>query len=454
MKQRSLYLLLALILTSQLLIAQTKETRNEDKREKTNISDLTQKTSFTLEECLEIAERNNPDLAQLKAITESNRAETGIARSKVRPQLRGELGFQHSIDAQSMVKPRKVGDRIPYVDDIFSGDLVLSAPLYTANKLQNRVKHAKLHTQAALQNFERSKRELIFNVANTFYSMLGQKQVIESLHFSQKAMQSHLNQVSQFVLAKKAAKVDLLRTEVRLADIEQKLIREKNILNVQRTILFNLMGISITEPSRCILDGELALSIEDTDWQEQLSQILNQRQDYQSLMAKVDAQKKLLSIARSERQPEVHLRGSYGNRWTGAVADGRSEEVGQIGIVANFPVFDGGRINATVNKEKQKLQQLEEMLRELKLKIQLELKVAKLNIESTQARIKVTQKAIEQAKESLRIEKEKYEKGKGVIVDVLDAQTALLESQTNFYRALADFNTANAQLKLASGETK
>ncbi len=454
MRQRTIYLILGLVLITQFLIIHTAKAKTQQAGENNVNSSTTYKASFTLEECLEIAQQNNPDLAQLKAATEISKADTGIAKSKTRPIVKGELGFLHSIDDQAMVKPRKVGDRIPYIDDIFSGDLVLSAPLYTGNRLQNRVKHAKLHAQATWQNFERGRRELIFNVSNTFYSMLGQKEVIESLLFSQKAMKSHLDQVSQFVLAKKAAKVDLLRTEVRLADIEQKLIRERNILNVQRTILLNLMGIDVTETSDCILDGKLALSVEQGDTNEQLSIVLQQRQDYQSLSAKVEAQKKLLNIARAERQPEVFLRGSYGNRWTGAPSDGRSEEVGQIGIVANFPIFDGGQISATVKKEKQKLQQLEEMLRELKLKIQLELKVAKLNIESTQARIEVTQKAIEQAKESLRIEKEKYDKGKGVIVDVLDAQTALLESQTNFFRALADFNTAIAQLKLASGETK
>jgi outer membrane protein TolC len=42
--------------------------------------------------------------------------------------------------------------------------------------------------------------------------------------------------------------------------------------------------------------------------------------------------------------------------------------------------------------------------------------------------------------------------GKGAIVDVLDAQDALLESQTSFYRALADYNIAVAQLHLAVGE--
>ena len=60
----------------------------------------------------------------------------------------------------------------------------------------------------------------------------------------------------------------------------------------------------------------------------------------------------------------------------------------------------------------------------------------------------------EQAEESLRIEREKYDLGKKSITNVLDAQSALLDSQTNYYRALADYNTALAQFRLAVGERR
>jgi outer membrane protein TolC len=84
----------------------------------------------------------------------------------------------------------------------------------------------------------------------------------------------------------------------------------------------------------------------------------------------------------------------------------------------------------------------------------LDVETALLNIHSSQERIEAIQKAVEQGQESLRIERQKYELGKGAIVDVLDAQSALLESQTSYFRALADFHTALAQLRLATGEER
>jgi outer membrane protein TolC len=409
---------------------------------------------LSLEECINIALLHNPDMAKLRSGIEMAKSDTEIARADTKPGLNGALGSTHSIDNQSFIKPRQVGERIPYVDNIYSADLLLAVPLYTAGKLKNRVNSLELQAEATESSFERARRELIFNVSNLFYAMLGQKEVINSLVFSQTVLSSHTKRVSEFVMAKKAAKVDLLRTEVRLADIEQRLIREKNVLNIQRTMLLNIMGLDIVDSDTCLIAGSLATEPESPDLDTVLEQVLSLRKDYLSLQRRIEAQRMRLEIARAEKRPELYLKGAYGHRWADSLSEGNSEDVGQIGLSLDFPVFDGGRIKAGVNKEEEKLKQLQEELRQLRIKIQMELKVAKLNIDSIQARLSVIGKSLAQAEESLRIEKDKYDNGKGVIVDVLDAQTALLESQTSHFRALAELNIAMAQFKLAAGEKK
>jgi outer membrane protein TolC len=111
-------------------------------------------------------------------------------------------------------------------------------------------------------------------------------------------------------------------------------------------------------------------------------------------------------------------------------------------------------VEARISDQRAKLAAAQERLRKLELQIRLDVETALLNVNSSWERIEVTQKAIDQAMESFRIERLKYDLGKGAIVDVLDAQSALLESQTNYYRALADFHTAMAQLRLAMGEER
>ena len=73
-------------------------------------------------------------------------------------------------------------------------------------------------------------------------------------------------------------------------------------------------------------------------------------------------------------------------------------------------------------------------LRKLNLQVRQEVETAILDVDSSSERVKATATAIEQARESLRIETLKYNLGAGVITDVLDAQTALLVTETTYYR--------------------
>src|SRR5690606_24798713 len=112
----------------------------------------------------------------------------------------------------------------------------------------------------------------------------------------------------------------------------------------------------------------------------------------------------------------------------------------------------GGRLRAQIARERARLTAAQQRVRKLEQDIRLQVETAVLNAISARERIRVTQKSVAEAEESLRIERQKYDLGKGAIVDVLDAQSALLNAQTNYYRALSDFHIAQAQIQLAAGD--
>jgi outer membrane protein TolC len=407
-------------------------------------------TGLTLEQCIDIALKNNPEIAEKKSDTETAMAEKDIAQGRLWPEISAVGGYTSYRDDR-LITPRRPGgsDTLKLADEIISGDIVLNMPLYTGGKLRNEIKAAEQIIQSANHQLSRSRRELVFNVTNVFYSMLGQQAVIQSLVFSQKNMEEHHKVVRELLNAQKAAKVDLLRTRVRLADIEQQLLRERNVLNIQYAFLASLLGFDQKDEYFKIA-GELTEINFSPRIDQRMASAIKNRRDYLSLESIVNAQEQKLNVAKGGRLPDVFLRASYGNQWD--ADSSQNNEVGLVGISIELPLFEGGQIDARIRQERSRLNSQKEALRRLRLQIRLELETAALNIESTRARINVTQKTIEQAKESLRIEREKYNHGKGAIVEVLDAQSAMLESQKNYYRALAEYNTALAQFRLAEGE--
>jgi outer membrane protein len=405
---------------------------------------------LTLQKAIEISLANNPSLMVDHYEIQASWDEKDEATGAVLPSIGLQGGYSRYRDYR-LIQPRRPGTAgdLQFSDELFSGDIVLSIPVYTGGKLVNQIKSAELIAQSKERQLLHNRSELVFNVSSVFYSILSQREVIESLNFSHKVLEEHLKKIRDLIEAQKAAKVDLLRTEVRLADIEQQLIHEQNILKIKKSVLANYLGLEGSYENLDV-EGELQQTETPSGSEDGFARAMINRQDYQSLLLTVEASEKTVEIAKARRSVDVSLRASYGNRWDGDSS--QDNEVGEIGLYAQMPLFEGGRIEAAIRRVKNRLNAQKQMLRKLQQQIRLEIDTAKSNLQSTQARIDVTQKALEQSQESLRIERQKYELGKGAIVDVLDAQSEMLNSQVNYYTSLADYNIAAAQLRMAIGE--
>lgn len=410
---------------------------------------------LTLDEAVRVALANNPEVAATAYEVDAAQAQRDLAKGERLPSLHAVGGYNHHLDSQRVLMVTENNQPGAFSRDIFGGDLVVTMPLFTGGRITSEIKAAELLQKAAQHRLARTREELVFNVSGVFYGIMAQREVIESLEFSKKALQEHLKRVGELITAKKAAKVDELRTQVRVADLQQQLVRERNVLAIQQRVLTNLLGLqraANAEPA-----GKLALAqaaVPDED--QALQQALRGRSDYLAARSALEAQAKAVDAARAAQWPTVAMEGAYGGRWAAGTTDrpsgtDSSGDVGQVGVMVDLPIFEGGRIQARIRQERFRLMAARERLRRLELQVQLDVETAVLNIGSANERVKATQTAIDQAKESLRIEQEKYDLGKGAITNVLDAQSALLDSQTNYYRALADYNVALAQLKLATG---
>ncbi len=411
---------------------------------------------IALQEAIEIALSSNPNVAAIGWDAAAAHARQEQAFAERLPRIGTTGAYSQHLDEQRLLPVGQPGEPAVLSRDILSGDVVLSLPLVTGGRLTNQVKAADLLHQTAVHRLSRSRDELVFNVSSVFFSILAQERVIESLEFSLKTLKEHVKRVNALIEAQKAAKVDRMRTEVRLADIQQQWVREENLLTTQLRILANFLGVK-ERMDRTSLQGELELkeTITVPDFESALATARNERDDYLAAQTALEAQARNVDIARAERWPTVFLQGTYGGRWAVGPTSGKGDDfgdVGRIGLAVEMPLFEGGQIDARIREHRADLAAAQERLRELELRIRLEVETALSYVRSSEERLEAIRKSIEQARESLRIEQQKYDLGRGAIVDVLDAQAALLDTETTYYRVLAELQTALAQLKLAMGE--
>jgi outer membrane protein TolC len=408
---------------------------------------------LSLNEAIETALLNNPSIVARSYEQRIADARYDMTFSSRLPHvnLHGSIARYHE---DRMITPRRPGDgdTLQYTDQPLAGDVIVRMPLFTGGRLINESRAAKLLYDAAGHRLTRNREEVVFNVSSVFYSILAQRHAIEALEFSQKTLQGHCSRIKELIWAKKAATVDLLRTEVRLSTLEYYLTQQKNILEIQNRLLTNLMGVPYTTNGFHVVTGKLEPSKENIpDIGTSLNNALLSRPDYLAAQATLSAREREMCAAKALRSPSVSVRGAWGNQWDTHDFE-QNNETGSIMLEIDLPLFTGGYISAKV-REKRAIQFAAfEKLRQLELQIQLDVETAVLNINSSSELVRATGKSIEQAKESLRIELEKDACAKGSVTDVLDAQSALLESQMNYYRSLADYKIAHAQYRLVTGK--
>jgi outer membrane protein len=244
------------------------------------------------------------------------------------------------------------------------------------------------------------------------------------------------------------AYIDLLKTDVQLAYAIEQRLAVKNNLESGYELLKSLMGMDDMERRIAIVYQEAAPPslphLEDS-----LSRAFDQRPEYKAVTKKKKIFEEKVKIAQGKRFPDVYVAGEYGGKAGDSLA---FKENWFFGARLSIPVFDGGLISAEVNKEKTELQKVLEEERSLKLTITREVRDAYLNIAYARERTETARKTIESAKENVRIERLKYQTGAGTTTDYLDAQTDLLRTEADYFRAYFDEEVARAALKKAIGE--
>jgi len=407
-------------------------------------------SSLSLPQLIDFALAHNPEIAASTYDGQAASARSQATRAARLPRVGIEAGYTRYGDDLRLTTARYNGELGVFGDNLLTADLVLRLPLYSGGRLTAEMRAADLLETPAGQRLARSKGDLVFNVSSLYYGQLAQMRLIESLGFSAETLAGQLKRVNALIAGRKAAKVDALRTEVKLADIHQRLLREKNSLAVQRQALLNLMGAGRAEDDFALAGDLQPPAREARNFEILAASALERRPDARAARTEFEA-------ARAGYRPTLNLVGAMGNRSMGHPTQhpaglSSNDDAARIGLTFEMPLYDGGRTGARVDEENAKLGAQRERLTRLQLQIRLEVETASANLASALVRLASTDMAIELAQESLRIEQEKYALSRGTAQDVLDAQSALLEAQTNHIRALADANAATAQLALATGE--
>jgi len=405
---------------------------------------------YSISEAIEMALKNNPDLAASKKRVRIEDYGIDIAKGERLPTINLNGGLTRSRYAQPITPisgPPAEGGFPEFDESIYDISVSFTMPLYRGGRIEKGIKIAEIKRAAAEDTLKFNRQELVYNLTSIYYKISQLERLLEANNATVRQLQEHRKIVELNVSAGTAPRVDLLKTEAELSHARQSALVVKNNLESSYELLKVLMGVDMNKKISIAEAPEIKDGYPGVD--ESISKALSQRPDYKAISKEKAISEERIEVAEGKRLPSVNLNGEYGDR---SGADFGFEENWSVGLRLSLPIFDGGITRSEISRERSQAEIARDKERSLRNEVIRQVKDAHFGIENADARISETLAAIDTANENLRIERLKYRTGGGTSADVLDAETVLLRAETDYYQALFDKAAAIASLKRAMGE--
>jgi outer membrane protein TolC len=297
---------------------------------------------------------------------------------------------------------------------------------------------------------ETVKREIILQVREGYFNILRAEKFLDVARQTVKQFAAQLEVTKAFFEVGIVPKNDVLQAEVRLANARQALVRAENDVVLAKSSFNSLLRNEINAPLQIV--DILGYSPFPLQFGDSLKEALERRPEIKTATLRVEQAKEGVKIAKSGFFPTINLSGNY-SRFSEEpmlMGDLRSERW-TIQTLATITLGDWGKTAHKVGESKVKVTQAEDSKIQLIEGITLDVKNSYQIMLVAEKNISVSEKAIEQAEENLRMNEERYKHQVATATDVLDAVTLLAQARVNYYGALSDFNVAKARLERAMG---
>lgn len=418
-----------------------------------------QEQTMTLAECIEIAIQHNHDIVQSELQKDMYARDVLSATSRFLPSVNASLGYNHSVKGPSsklFIDPR-TGIPVPeqpYEIKSWNSSAGLNAQqmLFDASAVFGWSRAYAMKKSAEAYSLA-TDQTVIFTVKERYYELLKKTQLVRVQEENLKSSEESYKKAQVLFEIGKVPKSDVLRAKVQLENARLALIQAQNDLEIANANLNHAMGREVNQKIIPVEEAELDTS--DIPYEIALEKALNQHPLLKKSKADLQASRAGMYMAAGQFLPSLYAYGGYA--W-------RHEEFDQIkhlldtdynwylGVELSVPVFQGFSRVAEVSKARLQHKMNKDILEQTKQNIALEVKQAWANLRLAKQQMAVTEEAERAAEEDLRLNKEKYAIGSGTMLELITAQAAYTQAQTNHIQAIYDYHIAKAQLEKAMGE--
>ncbi|MFZ2950477.1 MAG: TolC family protein [Desulfuromonadaceae bacterium] len=399
---------------------------------------------LSLQECLKKAHDNNPALKS--AAWDRRIAEEGkrIASAALYPRLDVNAGYTMQLEPQA-VKIQGNTVETQESDFAFAG-VAATYTLYDFGRRDARIRQAGAYTEAAAESYLFGKSDVTLQVIETYFRILEADRLVQAATEEITQITEH-RRVAQVLFEEGVVtRNDVLQADVRLASAVQKRLATANVRENGWLLLNFLTGV---DPGfRGELDESTSVSGSNQDTA-MTGDVPANRHDIKAQKQMLEAREFEVQSNRDNYVPEIYTRLGADYVQNDKV---REQAIFSATLGIRINLFDGYASQTARERAVKERSKQQDTLRLAEQRVLLEIRTSRNDAGVAKERIAVSEAAIRQSEENLRINKERYQERVGIASEVLDAQTLVTQAKTDYYGALYDYQTATARLRHALGE--
>ncbi len=425
---------------------------------------------LTLDEAVAIARRESPVVRGAVAEVEAAVAQLAAARAETRPMVSANTFVSGGSIANIVESPQLPVARMimglprgAYADQ----NLMVMFPLYTAGRLQALVRQAAAQQGASEANLRAQGDELALLTRVAYRDVLLRQALVEVARTRLRENEERLRVDRARLEQQQIPAYYVSRDQAEVAASQQAVTNAQRDALIAVSQLKTVLGVSLAsrlelsadaldhQPSKDLLAhltaGTTATAVDPSlpaDLVALLRRAEQQRPELQTARQRIAAARAVSAAIQGGYRPQVNLfaMGDVvkmgGERASGGVT---------YGLAASIPLYTGGGERARVQGADAQRRQQEQEQERVALQIAQEVNAGYLTLLAAEQNIQTARTALSAAQDEYRAARARYDAGRSVLVEALDALASRGRAEVNVVQASYEYNVAGDRLRRAIG---
>jgi hydrophobic/amphiphilic exporter-1 (mainly G- bacteria), HAE1 family len=345
--------------------------------------------------------------------------------------------------------PDLINSLTPVPTNIYEGQARLTQTLFNF-KIGKAIRGARLARQRGDENLQRTRQQIAL-LAVTAYNQYVLS--LEKVRVAEKAIRQKeeaLAVVKNRRQAGVATDLDVLRAQVDLENARTQMLR----IGGESDLARGNLNAALVRPIAAAVTPIDDLRFEDMDAELDavVAEAWSNRPEAKAIDLSERIAEELIGIAQADFRPRLDLDAGYG--WSVRRPEDFFESKfskWNIGLTLKIPVFDGFRTAGKVAQARADKAQVTQDRVALENQVRLEAKDGLDRLRVAKSVLEAADLNVTQAQKALDMTQANYKYGAATLLDVLDAQAALTQAESNRVEALYVHANARASLRYVMG---